>query len=130
MSITETLRNIHPDAYIVSVETDIHEHRDTCRCETCLDQIVPWNEERCDGDGLTNATVARIMFAAPGYVPEGELLSDGSEWPVICRKCIREALDLFRDRVMARPISDASVSARAAALRAIDDAFDDLARAS
>jgi hypothetical protein len=130
VSVAEALRNIHPDAVILSVETDLHEHRDTCRCEICLQRIVPWDDSLCDGDGNTLATVARIMVIAPGYDPEGELLSDGSDWPVICRACIREALDLLRDRVMARPVSDATVSARAAELRAIDEAFDDLARAS
>lgn len=126
MSIERALRDIHPDARIISVEVDEHEHRDTVCCEVCLRRIQPHDDRLLDGTIL--APVARIMFVAPGYDPEGEPLADSGEWAVLCRRDIREALELWRADVAARPIADATVSARGAQLRAIDDVVDSLAR--
>lgn len=126
-ALEKLLADIHPEASIVSVEVDRHEHRDTVRCEVSGERLVT-EEDLLDGSGTFLVTVARILFTTPEH-DEPEVLSETDrEWVPVSETVLRDALELERQAIKARPVTDATVSQRGADLQRNADAWDDLAR--
>lgn len=124
-ALEKLLADIHPEASIVSVEVDRHEHRDTVRCEVSGERLLS-DEDLLDGFAIV--TVARILFTTPEH-SEPEVLSEtDNEWVPVSETVLRDALELERQAIKARPVTDATVSQRGADLQRNADAWDDLAR--
>lgn len=88
--LEKILADIHPEARVVSVETDEHEHRDTVCCGITKRRLFSDEQLAEDSNGQVVVTVARIQFEAPGYGRE-YLSESESEWLPISQEALDEA---------------------------------------
>lgn len=128
-ALRQLLASIHPEARIVSVETDEHEgHEDDC-CDVCDCRIHPVYDTARLIDGEFDSPVAQISIMTPEH-DEPEILDseDGrtKDWPVTCAACVREALEVMREDAKKTPATNKTVSIRAQVIAEIDGEIDNL----